>query len=182
MTRITNDLADRIAKDLTTHAFGERIEAATGRLERAGMAAYEARYNAAMRKKLAELPAGWVPETKQLHFNVYGADIRVNLRAPVRTTYADNQKYRISVDASNPEGIELAQAAQELDRLTSEQRALREETARAVKRFSTVKGLIKGWPEIEPFARHYAEKAPALPAVIPAELNAKLRLPVAEAA
>lgn len=182
MTRITNDLADRIAKDLTTHAFGERVEAARDRLERAGMAAYEARYDAAARKKLAALPDGWVPETKDLYFNVYGANIHVSLRAPVRVTYADQSKYRFNVEASSPVGIELAQSAQELDRLTSEQRALREETARAVKRFSTVKGLIKGWPEIEPFTRPYAEKAPALPAIIPAELNAKLRLPVAEAA
>lgn len=179
MTRITNTITERIAQAVTEHAFAERMQAARQREADAGMAAYRAYYGDETIEKMTSLPEGWLLRVTILRFRINGFRHTARLNQPVPVLCRDSSGY-IVLNGDTDEAMALQHAEQDFDRLNSERSEARREAQRAIKRFSTVKALIKGWPEIEPFAREFLGASPALPAVIPADLNARLGLPVDE--
>lgn len=181
MTRITNDIAKGIAKAVADHAFADRIAAAKEALEAAALAAYRTYHGDAAIERMNALPDGWLPCNSLLDFTINGQRLPVRLSKPARQTCRDNAGY-IKLNGDAAEAIALMQAQQSFDRLREERDDAESEALRAVKRFSTIKALIAGWPEIAPFAAKFDADKPSLPAVIPAELNAKLGLPVEGAA
>lgn len=179
MTRITNTIAEKIAKAVTEHAFAERLADARQRLADAGMAAYRAYYGDETIEKMASLPEGWLPQVSCLYFHVNGCRYVAILSQFVPLTYRDSSGY-IALNGDTAEAMALQHAEHDFDRQKLERDEALREAERAIKRFGSVKALIKGWPEIEPFAREFLGAFPALPAVIPADLNARLGLPVSE--
>jgi len=179
MTRITNTIAERIAQAVTEHAFAERLAAARQRLADAGMAAYRTYYGDETIEKMTSLPEGWLSTRSRLDLTINGCRYMVNLGQPMPVLAEDTVEW-FNLDGDTAEAMEIQHAEQDFQRLRSERKEALREAERAIKRFGTVKALIRGWPEIEPFAREFLDAYPALPAVIPADLNAKLGLPVTE--
>lgn len=181
MTRITNTIAEGIAKAVTDHAFSERIATAKEALEAAALAAYRYHYGEESINRMNALPDGWLPCISRLDFAINGQRLFARIGKPVQITYLENEGW-VKINGDVPEAVALQRAAHALDRLEKERSDAESEALRAVKRFSTIKALVAGWPEIAPFAAKFDANKPSLPVVIPAELNAKLGLPVEDAA
>lgn len=183
MTRISKQIAQKIAIAVTDHAFKTRTKDAARQLSDAGLAAYRAHFGDKAIRRMNALPDGWLAKVNSLRFRVAGMSLEVPLLdGPVRLTWEAYNAYCIKVQHDGPEGITLARAAQDLESLKVQRQKAQADAEAAIRQFATIKTLIAGWPEIETFARPLEGAYPPLPAVIPSSLNKTLGLPVEAAA
>jgi len=201
-TKLTNWMREAIVKAVVQHRFAEPAMAIVAR--RAALAAkvYDDLYSAADQKKMAALPAGWLPEDDDLYaqFGVggyerlafsgaaYGSAGKVlaePLTTSVRRFASIHTRGRCvkSYDGSHPLAVEYEGINGDQKELESQIDAATRQATAAVGSASTIKRLIDLWPEIAPFASEYEDAAkPSLPALPTDQLNALFKLPVVEAA
>lgn len=154
--------------------------------------------------RLGELPPGWVPEVEQItvkmkegasveqlnlngYYGIYGELSQALAQGDRESVATINRRcpYRVKggVCAVYSVGDPLQVAHEDLENRAKTLRGQVTDAEKVMRgtldSFSTVNALIKGWPEVEPFASRYIDRpSTQLPVVPRARLNAMLDLPV----
>ena len=197
--RLTNDIRRTITKDVLHHRFSREVDALIQ--DRADLAndVYNDVYPKSIRTRMANLPAGWLPEDSKINakfgesggtylylpfnghpFNELGRYQNGQHQAEMRRIqsrhvhgcakiYPDGHQLSIRVRALKAKTNDLLQEVRRADR----------EIQAALNSVSTIKRLIETWPEVEPFTKQFSKKStPNLPAIPTGKLNQMLGLPV----
>ncbi|TAA49789.1 Nmad5 family putative nucleotide modification protein [Shinella sp. JR1-6] len=196
--RLTKHIREAITKAALAHRFCDEVKSLIDAKADFGRAVYDDLYKKEDRQKMADLPAGWLPENDSFGIQFGASFSRVYFSGytygPLMraTDYKRSDKFRILskhasgcakvYDATHKlsathEGLR----SREADLKSAYDAAERQMTA-ALNAVTTVKRLIETWPEIAPFATKYETEAPYLPAIPTGQLNKILDLPVSEAA
>lgn len=202
MPRISKDISSQIVKNVMTHTFRDDTNQLVS--DRAAFMAklYEELWDETTRKRVAAVPAGWIMEDDDLQFKSMAETFDVAWSGWVGqwgahewTTYGDkpahiykrvptaSAKRNIIVElpAASPLNAEwevLRARSMELDARIKTARAA---TIAAIGQCTTIKQLIKSWPEIRPFAEPWnTPDERRLPVVQTAKLNELLDLPVGD--
>lgn len=176
MSRLTQNIRERICKRAIAAAFKEREESHEAAEHALGMEAYAAVLPEAERLAAAALPERWLKTDRCLRFNANGwtATLTVSEKVPVPF---DDRAYCTPLGTLTGDLGERVQAhVQGEEKLRDEKRKAVRELSGFLDQFKTIKQMREAWPEGEPF---YAEfdverKAAGVPAVRVAEINALL--------
>lgn len=202
MTKLTNWMREGIVKAALRHRFASA--AATLVADRASFAqeVYADLYSAADRRKMAALPAGWLPEEDHIHVQfgdgrgyeqvsfsgaIYGSITKM-LEDPIervfhRAQYQHRNGCAKVYEPHHPLVVRHAELKARAKDLENQIDVAQRQTEAAIASASTVNRLTELWPEIAPFAAMYSDQPRApVPALPTAQLNAMLGLPVEEAA
>jgi hypothetical protein len=144
-------------------------------------ALYQAKFGAAMCKRMAALPDGWLPTLGAMTVEFMKADGRCCSRLTVRT------RERLPYPAKSSSFVEstkllkrLRERCERYDKergvFEKEQRQIRRELETALKSFRSLESLLKAWPELEPYTKGI-DRAADKPLAVPiADINSKLGL------
>lgn len=187
MTRMTNDLRHIIRKAAVEASFSERnAELARDEAELA-VAAYQEVFPPSVLDAVAKVPAEWVRRDTCLNFNVGGLRIRLETGGaglPVPYATAGSRGYHchdeIGVIAAGDLCEKIKAHAVAKEAVRDQMKRAHRDLESLLSSISTVNKLKDVWPEGEPFyARFLDAKAPPLPAILFAEVNAILGLQAA---
>lgn len=205
MTKLTNMIRESLALEVLRHRFSDEIEKfVADRVSFAGDV-YEDVYRKADREKMAALPDGWLPiamaisaqfgDLSSSYENVsFGGGVHgtlhklrkqsgkrneiINLRVLEKhrsgcaKRYANDHRLSVRYQALKGAGKDL------LARIEAAERQI----DAALGSVTTLPGLLKAWPEIEPFTKRYFTQPAKLPAIPVSALNEMFKLPVKQAA
>lgn len=202
--RLTSHIRDQIAKSVLTHRFSDEINALIAERSAFAEDVYNDVYRKADREKMAALPAGWLPEADSLTAQ-FGEGVMSYAAIPFNgdiyngfRTYRKGSKPVESVRRRSfnkhcrgcwkvyPADHRLSLRYEKIESaerdLARRIRETEQQVVAALASTSSVSVLLKAWPEIEPFAKHFITTPVKLPAIPVETLNETLGLPVAEAA
>ncbi len=179
-TRITLELRNAIVTQLLNHRFAKERKAIKDRNNAFALSVYQAGYSAKIRKQMDDLPDGWLPVAGQIRFDLGNTRYSVGLSNVVRIQANDQHASIAKFKADSPVAAKWKQLTEDASALNSAERDCRDKARAAIGQFSTVAALVKGWPEVEPFLAKVGAsiKTAKVPAVVPAELNKRLALPI----
>ena len=209
MARLNISNKMHILRGLLDHANKDRALAISALGVEVAHAVYEDLYDKKIREKMAFLPDGWLPKVNKIqvalgadHHYLYFGVQAVETRLPGSINHASRHSYGLVNDDSrslvvldkdkskvrllevrSPLGIRVQDWADQKSSFKEETREMARLAWRTLNSFTTVNALIKGWPEIEPFARRFNVPDPVasrLPVPILEPLNRQFRLPVEE--
>lgn len=177
--RLNLQIRDKILQRMLEHAFGKRDKKLAADKTALGNEVYSDLYPTYIRKRMAALPEGYLPESRSQAVAFAGQVTVVlwnGLRrvAEARSSYHPAKAY----DAVHVFTKRFFSLERESSRL-KEERAKAESAARAaLNSCSTVKKLLEIWPEAKPFVSDFAAppEVRALTLSIK-DLNAQLGLP-----
>lgn len=175
MSRLTQNIRERICNRAITAAFKEREESRAAAEIALGMEAYQAAFPEKERVAAAAMPEGWLRLDRCLRFNANGWNVtlRVNPGVPVPSAeYGCRNLASLTGELAD----RVQRHAQDEENLRDERRKAERELSGFLDQFKTIKQMREAWPEGEPF---YAEfdvdrKPTGVPAVRVAEINALL--------
>lgn len=179
--RLTESMRDSILVQLMNHRFEKERKAIKNRENEIGLSIYRAAYDAKTSKQMNSLPEGWLPVTNSVRFSVSGYSHSVSLMDCVRVPMADHHRTILRLNGEDDRAVKYQQFRVDENALRKAEEECKAEAKRVLHQCSTVASLLKAWPEIKPFVDELElgeVDAKKLPAVIPADLNKKLALPV----
>jgi len=201
--RLTVSMRSGIARALIEHRFHDDVERLIARRRELANAIFDHIVPAADQKRLAALPAGWVPERDdvKVQFGEASRDVTEYDLNGAGLYGALSRAYKGSVSTNHPSihrrvphklyncvmaVIDMTEQLWEVhETLKDDTKTLvkqiedaEKQAAASLEAVSTVGALIKQWPEVEPFAAKYAVVTPNLPALPAERLNALFDLPV----
>jgi len=201
MARLVNAMREGIIDRLMTHTFNERIEALHATHAAAAMAAYVDIYDAPTRKRMDDLPDGWLATDNDIrieasastivlefsgNFPYYGKHASLHvvgamahyMRFPVRDKGRTLKVY----DGGTPIAERVTEFMERRDALMSEMQLARKRAAATLDTVHTLEKLIEQWPEIEPFIDEKDRPVPVTALTIPTDqLNELFKLPAVAA-
>jgi hypothetical protein len=200
--RLTNEIREEITTAMLRHRFSTELSALVADRAEFALAVYSDLYKPADRKRIADLPDGWLPtdtaikyhagtsyETTPFNGRFYGS---LNSSLPVTKDAAKSvsmpfasKHHRTCVatyEATHKLAIRHAELQARFKDISDRHGTAESQVKAALSRASTTGRLIELWPEVAPFCKSYEAAAPALPTIRTAALNAMLDLPVSEAA
>lgn len=182
-TRLSGYVRDQIVNALLNHAFSAREADLKNTEAELAKLVYDDVYPPALRRTMAALPAGFLPEQNCLSLEFDGEYTRLSWgdESQNRRVSHDHSGYR-AVAKQYPPKDSLSrcffdlQAKQAL--LAKDMKAAKAKAYGVLKSCSTVGALLKRWPEVEPFVP--GDHTPNLPAVPVKQLNKTFGLPVGD--
>lgn len=179
---LTMNMRHSIVAALVAHRFDDERRALDAEGNRLAEALYNECFSAADRALMESLPDGWMPLTRHIHVKI-GTNWLNNvpmLDTPRRIpAVMGNLAYHLALD--HPLADALCDWSARMQDHHANKRTLKNEALQALRAIRTTGRLLKDWPEVQPFlikAGVTHEKTGNLPAIVPAELNQKLNLPV----
>jgi hypothetical protein len=201
MGKLTNYSREKIVRAVLQHRFAEAVAALVAERAAFAKAVYEDIYQLGDRRKMANLPKGWLPEVETIGVQ-FGDGRSYHALSFSGAEYGSQAKML----AKSIEGLSrrvihshsrgCAKVYEVTDHLSVTYRALKErsadltkqiddaerQTIAAINSASTVNRLIEIWPEVAPFAIKFDPAPVPLPVLPTKKLNALLDLPVTETA
>ena len=197
--RMNTMIRDELTKLLLTRRFGPDIDNLISEQAKFADAVYKDVYSERDRKLMESLPEGWLPEKDNIMVQ-FGPDIhRVQFngsksihdelssyknseypRSITRRVTQQNSRYCAKIYSHKSkftkENLHLENVSVDLRDAI---RRAKVGTTTALATFTTVSSLIKGWPEVAPFAEKYLDSSLVvrLPAIASEQLNSMLDLP-----
>lgn len=200
MTRLTNDMREKIATNAIEHKFKPLVTALAEDYATLANEVYEDVFKSSL-KRMLDLPGGWLPThnsiTAQFGAKVHNLDFdgdfasryndSINVyymikRPGLSRRFTDNKKGLVAAvyDATHKFSERLDALGHRKDALTTDVSAAKKAIAATLDKFFTVEKLLEAWPEIEPMTAGVAPTPIAkVPAVPVNHLNTMLDLPVA---
>jgi len=199
-TRLTNDTRENIRTALINQRFADEYTALRAEFAAFALDVYNDVFNPSTRRKMEELPAGWlqkdddikinfdVPGERgycQLNFNGTVSGLSSSIGTCPETVHRlfPHNKHGVcckSYERGHALSIRYAALTERRIDLEATKDAAKTKLTAALWSLTTVEKLIEIWPDAEPFAAPFlAGKVPNLPSVPVAALNEILRLPVA---
>lgn len=207
MPRLTQQMKEDMTKAAMKHAFTEKVKAlVTDRAEWMERL-YERIYPKSLRDRMYALPRGYVHEdddikfmvgatTNQVPFNGWAighsynsklswaklGNVRPNtVMKRMSESHARGGSIAIVLEATDPMAVEWEKLENRSKDLASAYSSTQQAIKVALDQCTTVKSLIKAWPEFEPFAKPYdLPDKRRLPVVQTSKLNKLLDLPIDE--
>lgn len=181
--RLTEFIRKQILEAVLKHAFDVPEKELKEGQHALGDAVYKDVYPAKVREQMAALPEGFLPTEGHIRVQFDGSGSRGF------TAVYFGEERRIAKDHDRYSAAKVYPAkhafSAHFDKLKRAEENLKglKDTAKAsaksvLESVTTVKRLIEVWPEVEQFARPYAEEAPTRAIALPIqELNRSLGLP-----
>lgn len=178
--RLTKDMADDIVKALTSHKLAKREAVHAAAEFKLALRVYQNQFTAAERRKMDELPDGWLPTSehvyvnigtdwKYLHFSAKGENHRRETKR-----FPTSRKSGFQIEARSDLGLALREYLNEATAIKDERRELEQKAKGVLSSVTTTARLAEVWPEAVPFIPKYVPRQ--LPAVRRDELNAAFGL------
>ncbi len=201
--RLTKLIRKRINRNLMRHRFAVEVEALAITQAELALDVYKEHYDIAARRKMGNLPEGWLPTVAQLKF-VFGSGdagfTSLSFNGSVGMRNIDQLLGNIGGRSSifmpvrdKDQGVCVARYANnhQLTKRFYQQEKDREKMLTVMQsaeldirvglgRATTIEALLKRWPEVEPLIPDIP--IPNLPVILVDDLNKSLHLPVEEAA
>ena len=190
MGRLTENIRRIICLALIKHRFEAQKAQLKEREFDLALELYETQYPTALRKQMSLLPEGFLPTSCAVNFVIVNDGEKWPRRNLIRLRHylplanialiGNTDHYlQLKSDSRLTKKVErfMADAAQ----LMKDEDETKKQTNDALKAFTTIKNLLKGWPEVEPFVPRMKVKQ-KLPSVPRAALNSALKLPAIKAA
>jgi len=195
-TQIINN-ATKLAVTPQREALVELEAKAKGAAERFQQDTYEAIYTSGQREMLSSMPSDWFPETEnvmvrfQSEDDAWQRDVRIQFSTERRVPFHHYSRHGLRIAKVMPKNGRLHKAWLKViaaEDAAKVQRVRIEDTRRAVQTkinpilqsCSTVRSLLKQWPEAkELLPEGYDVPKAGLPAVVIADLNKAVGLPTA---
>jgi hypothetical protein len=185
--RLTNAMREIICRELLKQRFEAEEEAfLNDRMDFADRC-YDAAFTPEEREIMSKLPDGYMPARSEIVFGFGGEWHVLRFRNAKKVPYADSNSWYFDRFAFGVTSPMTREWAAHLDRKSSLQKKKDEAKTKIMAILcgvSTVKSLLKTWPEVAPWLPASAIDASTnLPAIPVAEVNAMLNLkPVKKAA
>ncbi len=184
--RLTGDMRRGIVRQLVDHALAKREAAHTADEFKLALKAYNARYTPAQRKKLDELPKGWLPTDDDIPVSFGQGRIRLHFgpqnektfNRPTKVFPHSHIREEFILEPRSELAVAIAAWRDAGAALKAERAALQAKAEGIVESVSTTNRLIEVWPEAAPFVPKSAQPR-LLPVVQREELNAAFGLPAA---
>jgi len=197
--RLTNAMRENIALALIVHRFSDEVQ--SNMKERAAIAhrLYDLQFSDMDQRKMLELPKGWLNELERFDIHVGGEthycyfngrrgswdEVRGNV---VRKLEGEKEpvKKRFPHSFVPREWSKTEEVIIDLERTFTATKAIYENVSEAltkatsaINQYYTIGGMIKEWPEIEPFVPKFASaQVRTLPVLATQTLNSIFNLPV----
>lgn len=191
--RLTTDIRDNIATKLLTQRFADDVNNIRKQYAELATDIYKFALSDSERRRINRLPEGWVPTSTIMYVNIQGERESLHFSGYVTL----NTRY---VKVTNPEDVERrvpdawgyhAPILVPTSSALSERRALlnnrlsdlkgdiqqtQAEVMALLKQSTTVKALVKKWPEVAAFTPKEDDIPATLPSVIVSQVNERLGL------
>lgn len=176
---------------ILAHRFGKEIETLAFQQANLAHMAYEELFNETTRRKMYELPKGWLPEdptiylyglhgnnTIILNFNgkiarLYAPETSISMRRPFNTSMA------VTITSGTPLYVAADEFNDRVKALVGERENASANASAALGQFRTYDKLVEAWPEVAAVLPKPKPRA-MLPAIPVATLNEMFKLPVKE--
>jgi len=179
--KLTQELKNGIVGDLIRHRFDADTTKLEKERDKLADAIFKSAFSAPQRKKMNDLPAGWLPTTIRVDIMVGGQYSSFQIKDEQRIPYDKrNHRCMLNVDGKDPLGQRVTEWNTAWKSLQSTKDQARKEAHAILNSVTTTAKLQKVWPEIEPFLPD--ESKPSLPAVEVSKVNGTFKLPVKKAA
>jgi len=200
MTRLTNDIRERLTRDILRHRFADDADKLRADQAAFAIKVYDDLYDRHTQSRMADLPAGWLRQTARIGAR-FGYD-GYSYTYVYFDGYLKSEVERVSTprDRDRPTTTMLVQdrhsdgcakvydpshqLSKEFDRLKQRESQLEADITMAKKsietalsKVSSISRLVETWPEVAQFANKYDSGKPQLPALPTDHLNELLRLP-----
>lgn len=205
--RLTNDMRSLLRKKLVTHRFSNQVLTICSDSAQLAVDVYEDLFSVATRIKLAEVPEGWLPKSSTIkaQFGASGSDVcdyafngaNWVYGAPARAVSGDTYRevkdtVAVVMPANKKDAVvKVYEVGHALSIRHEDLKARKEACTKAIEaaerqidqtldKFTTLKALLRDWPEVEPFVQSlgWTAEKPRLPAVPVKTLNQLLDLPL----
>jgi len=202
--RLTNEIREEVAVAVLRHRFGAELKALVADRAEFALAVYNDLYKAADRKRIAELPEGWLRTSNQISFRAsgsytsmdFGGSFHGDMRRSLPLSKNKDEPSRFfrpfaskhygncvaTYDGDHKLAVRYSELEQRLKEIGERHKEASAQVKSALARASTTARLKELWPEVAPFVASYEAAAPSLPSIPTERLNALLDLPVSEAA
>jgi hypothetical protein len=176
-------MRERITTALINHRYDGEEKALRQREDALARRVYAMRYSTSQRRQMDNLPEGWMFKTAVMRVtSIRTGQMMLSMIHPAIFPYVDQHDY-LDLDkqkkgAAFVDALKAFRAAKFA--VNEGRKDLRRQVSQTLTAYATVGGLLKAWPEMAPFVDRlgFADPAKKLPAVIPADLNQRLSLPV----
>jgi hypothetical protein len=199
--RLTNEIRDEIKAAVLRHRFGKELAGLVKDRAKFARAVYDNVFSTADRKRMNDLPDGWLPSTGSVAFKAATTYVDLNLsgrfsgelNSSLPPTKGDDRVWLsiptnrkngclVTYEADHLLAIRWAELEAAFRDIEARHREAKSQLSAALAKASTMARLIELWPEMAPFCKPYEAVAPSLPSIPTSRLNALLDLPVSEAA
>lgn len=184
--RLSNYIKDTVIARLMKHAFEEREKALKAEEYGIGDAVYKDVYSAAVRRKMDDMPKGFLLEDDDLKVQFEGNSF-THIHFGERRRIAQSHKYNAAkvYDSKHPLTERYREWKKRESALKNEKRTTKSNARAVLDSVSTLKKLIEVWPEVEQFVEDFKPSATGkaqLPALPLKDLNRSLGLNKGKAA
>lgn len=176
MTRLTIDIRNAIKGDLLAHRFAKEENKIKQENHKLAVRAYNALYTPTERRRMNDLPKGWLEEWNYLIVRLCGITVRLTLPESRRFPATGRRNFTVNAQDLRDKHDELHAAEQ---KLAEEKRKASAEIAAILYSVNTINQLVAAWPEVKPFIKKRIKEAPQLPSIKVEEVNAFLGLKAA---
>ena len=168
--RLNQQIRNTILQRMLKHAFSERLETLDKEEEALGDDIYDDIYPKEIRKKMAALPADYLPIAKYHHV-AFGGQVTQIKWAELRRISSDLYGYHTAkaYDAADPFSKRFFELEKHRAKLKEERERAAKAAAAALNSCTTIKKLLEVWPEAAPFVEDFT----APPAVLALTLSIK---------
>lgn len=180
--RLTQHVRDAILRAVISRAFDDREKALKERDRLLGVEVYHDVYSDTLIRKMADMPAGFLPEKDHFQVQFQGRHDYVNWgeKRRIADTHDNNRVVR-QYDAAHRLAKMSADLEHDQETFRNEKSATEAQTRATLKSIRSYEKLIEVWPEIEPLARPFRQneaKATTYALALPiTQLNKALGLP-----
>lgn len=171
MTRLTNDIRDRIIRRLIEHRFSEHEKELEKHQHAFGLAVYEDLYSPEIQTAMAALPIGFflLREYVDCQFGHDYETIYFGCSKPIAAVHHICAAKIYETTA--PIAKQFFKLKEEKDELRNKKDVARETARSILYSVHTVEKLLQTWPECKPFVEVSNRPEPLLPALPIAEVN-----------
>ena len=182
---LSNYIKEAIIARLLKHAFEEREKALKAEEYGIGNSVYKDVYSAAVRRKMDDMPKGFLPEDDDLKVQFEGNGF-THIHFGERRRIAASHEHNAAkvYDSEHPLTERYRDWKERESQLKNEKQTTKSNARAVLNSVSTLKKLIEVWPEVEQFVEDFKPSATGkaqLPALPLKDLNRFLGLNKGEA-
>lgn len=171
MSRLTQDIRDRIRNKAVDATFKPKSEEIRKREAKLGVECYNAVFPKKIRDAVALVPDGWLRTCSCLRFNAGGWNVGLNVGKELPTPQSSGCGVLGNLSGDLADKVQAF--AQEKNQLQEDFSAARVKMLGFLEGFTTFKKLEEAWPEGKKFYAEFNADRPSknVPAVITKEIN-----------
>lgn len=177
--RLTQEIRLHLRKALMARAFPREVHDIAKELRAAfAVQLYNTIYGPRQQTQMKKAPAGWLRASAEVGIKLGGCWLEASFPDKVKRHFTADFPRELPVD--HPLTREYEKLERQIGKLHEERSAEQARIKAVLNSYTTVGGLLKAWPELEPLLPPAGASTviKALPMIPVAELNERFKLPV----